>query len=77
MPDTSAQGGEGVIDEREEQEVALEVEQANCLIAMFHAETSRIVNEGLLGDMTSEEIAIDYVNLNHRISYRTALHWLA
>ena len=38
------------------------MEQANCLIAMFHAETSRIVNEGLLGDMTPEEIAIDYVN---------------
>jgi len=53
--------GEGVADGRGEQEDNLEVEQANCLIKVFHAETSRILNEGLLGDMSPEKVANDYV----------------
>ena len=62
VPDTSPPSGEGVIDEREEQVDVLEVDQANCLIKMFHDRTSRIVEEGMLDDRTPEDIAIDYVN---------------
>ena len=40
-----------------EQVIDLEVEEVKHLIKIFHAETSRILNEGLLGDESPEDVA--------------------
>ena len=49
---------DGEIDEQAE---ALKVEEVKYLIKVFHTETSSIVKEGLMEDISPEQIALDYV----------------
>jgi len=61
-PDATPPSGAGVCGERDEQQEALEVEQAKVMAKMFHDQLAHILEEGLMSDRAPDEIAVDYVN---------------
>jgi len=59
MHSTSHQEGKDGAGGREQAD--LEAEQAKQLIKIFHAETSRILSDGLMGEESHDDVANEYV----------------